>query len=222
MGKDAGTSRLTGRAAGLLVALALTAPAIAGAAIVPDVSDAPAGAQAIEALPAKSTELVERPGDHDWYSISGRNADDSVNAVFVRVLGATPSCSAPQALKIGLFNPEGRWMRTARAGAGDVATVLVPGNPSRYRLDVTPIDPGCTGLEYEVTYVATDPPTPDSKASLCLVARAKRIDAQDRLESLRIRRRTLSPAAQKRYDDYIAKAARAVSRARGSEKRVCS
>ena len=39
--------------------------------------------------PARSSALLERPGDQDWYSILGRNPDDSVNAVFVRVLQST-------------------------------------------------------------------------------------------------------------------------------------
>jgi Fe-S cluster assembly iron-binding protein IscA len=209
-----------GRAAGLAVATAIAACVPAVAAVVPDVSDVPAGAQAVESLPDKASELVERPGDQDWYSILGRNPDDSVNAVFVRMLDATPTCTGP--LKVSLFNPERRWMRTAQSSPGRVATVLVPAMPSRYLLDISSTEPGCSGLEYEVTYVSTDRPKPDSRASKCLVARAKRIDAKDRLTMLERARLKYAPDAQVRYDGYISKAKDALSKARRSEKRVCA
>jgi hypothetical protein len=213
------TSRRGRRATGIVLALALGAPAVAAAAIIPDVPDAPAGAQAIESLPDRASEVVERPGDQDWYSIAGRNADDSVNTVFVRVLATTPSCPGP--VKVALFNPERRWMRSSQATRGNVATMLVPRKPSRYLVDVNSTDPACAGLEYEVSYVNTDRPTPDSTASKCLVARAKRIDAKDRLDMLVAERPKYAPDARPRYDAYIAKAKTALAAARRSEKRVC-
>jgi hypothetical protein len=198
----------------------LGAPALAAAAILPDVADLPAGAPPIETLPDKASALVDRPGDQDWYSILGRNPDDSVNAVFVRVLQTTPSC--PGSLKVALFNPEHRWMRTARATPGHVATVLLPGLPSRYLLDISSDDAACQGLEYEVTYVTTERPTPDSKASKCLIARARRIDATDRLKMLEAARPKYAPDARPRYDAYIAKAKAAVTAAGKSVKKVCN
>jgi hypothetical protein len=213
-----GTPQRRGRATGLVLALALGAPALAAAAVIPDVPDAPEGAQAIESLPGKASELVERAGDQDWYSIVGRNPDDSVNTVFVRVLQSTPSCSAP--LKVALFNPEKRWMRSTQATPGHVATMLVPGLPSRYLVDVS-ANAACAGLEYEVTYVSTARPTPDSTASKCLVARARRIDAQDRLRMLQAARPKYAPDSHPRYDSYIAKARAALAAARRSEKRIC-
>lgn len=214
-----GTPQRRSRATGLVLALALGAPAVAVAAVIPDVPDAPAGAQAIETLPSRASEVIERPGDQDWYSIVGRNPDDSVNTVFVRVLQTTPSCTQP--LKVALFNPERRWMRTSPATAGHVATMLVPGLPSRYLVDVSAVDPACAGLEYEVTYVSTDRPTPDSTASKCLVARATRIDAKDRLTMLQDARPKYAPDSHTRYDGYIAKAKAALAAARRSEKRAC-
>ena len=131
--------------------------------------------------PTGRARSIERPGDQDWYTIVGRNADDSINTVFVRVLQTTPTCAGP--LKVALFNPERRWMRSSQATRGNVATMLVPRKPSRYLVDISSTEPACAGLEYEITYVNTEPPTPDSTASKCLVARAKRIDAKDRLTS---------------------------------------
>ncbi len=212
-------SRLQGRATGLALALAVGVPAIAVAAVVPDAADVPAGAQSIEALPAKATELLERPGDQDWHSILGRNADDSVNAVFVRVLQTNPTCTQP--LRVALFNPERRWMRTSRASPGNVATVLVPGLPSRYLVNVSSTEPACTGIEYEVSYVTTERPTADSRANKCIVARARRIDAQDRLRMLQLSKPKYAPDAQPRYDGYIAKAKTALSAARRAVTRAC-
>lgn len=205
----------------MAAAVALGVPALAPAAVVPDVSDLPAGAQQIELLPGSASELIERPGDQDWYSILGRRPDDPVNAVFVRVLQSTATCTSPQLLRVALFNPEGRWMRTTTAGVGNVATVLVPALPSRYSIDVSAIDAGCSGLEYEVTSVSTDPPTPDSAASHCLVARARVMDTADHLKVLEQRRPGYTPAAQTRYDGYIAAARDAVAKARKTQKRLC-
>jgi hypothetical protein len=219
MGRRARAGRWYARAAWPIVALALTVPALAYAAVTPDAGDAPASAQGIEALPGKASELIDHPGDQDWYTIAGRNADDSVNAVFVRVLQTTPTCGQP--LKVALFNPEGRWMRSTQAGAGHVGTVLVPGFPSRYALDVSAIDPGCAGLEYEVTYVSTDPPKPDSAAGACIVAHAKRMDRADRLKLVKDRKPGYTPTAQKRYDGYISAAKRSLGRARTVERHVC-
>jgi hypothetical protein len=215
-----GTPQRRGRATGLVLALALGAPALAAAAVIPDVPDAPDGAQAIEALPSRASEVVERPGDHDWYSIVGRNVDDSVNTVFVRVLQPTPSCAGP--MNVALFNPERRWMRSSSATAGHVATMLVPGLPSRYLVDVNSTDPACAGLEYEITYVNTDRPTPDSTASKCLVARARRIDAKDRLAMLVAARPKFASDSHPRYDSYIANAKTALAAARKTEKRLCA
>jgi hypothetical protein len=214
-----GTPQRHGRATGLVLALALGAPALAVAAVIPDVPDTPASAQAVETLPSRASEVIERPGDQDWYSIAGRNTDDSVNTVFVRVLQATPSCTAP--LKVALFNPEKRWMRTSQATAGHVATMLIPRLPSRYLVDVSSIDPACAGLEYEISYVNTDPPTPDSAASKCIVARARRIDAQDHLTMLQKVRPKYAPDSHPRYDSYIATAKAALAAATRSVKRVC-
>ena len=219
MRRPAACNRRRRRATGVALALALGAPALAAAAIIPDVPDAPAGAQAIESLPDRASALVERPGDQDWYSIVGRNADDSINTVFVRVLQTTPAC--PGALKVALFNPERRWMRSSQATRGNVATMLVPGKPSRYLVDVSSTDAACAGLEYEVTYVNTERPTPDSAASKCLVARAKRIDAKDRLDMLVAERPKYAPDSRPRYDAYVAKAKTALAAARRSETRVC-
>jgi hypothetical protein len=135
------------------------------------------------------------------------------------VLQTTPTCAGP--IKAALFNPEQRWMRSSQASAGHVATVLVPGLPSRYLVDVSSTEPACTGLEYEVTYVATDPPKPDSTASKCIVARAGRIDAQDRLTMLEAAKPKFAPDSHPRYDAYIAKAKSALAAARRSVKRVC-
>ncbi len=212
-------SRGRGRATGVVLALALGVPALAAAAVAPDASDVPAGAQSIEALPARSTALLERPGDQDWYSILGRNPDDSVNAVFVRVLQTATTCTQP--LRVGLFNPERRWMRTSRASVGSVATVLVPGNPSRYLVNVSSTEPACSGVEYEVTYVETDRPQADQTASTCIVARARRIDAQDRLKMLQAAKPRYEPDAQPRYDVYIAKAKAAVAAAKRAVARAC-
>ena len=209
-----------GRATGLVLALALAIPAVAAAAIVPDVADAPAGAHAIEQLPAKASEVIEHVGDQDWYSILGRNADDSVNAVFVRVLQT--KCTTP--LRVALFNPEQRWMRTAPATPGRVATVLLPGLPSRYLLRVSPAEPTephCAGLEYEVTYVTTDPPEPDTSATRCIVARARRIDAEDRLKMLQTARPKYRPDSRPRYDRYVARAKSALAAARRDVERHC-
>lgn len=211
-------ARIKALAAACASALALSAaPALA--AVTPDAGDTRAGAQAIESLPAGSSALVDRPGDRDWLSILGRNADRSVNAVFVRVLQAPAGCSE---LKVELFNPEGRWMRTVTAGGGEPATVLMPANASRYLIAVEAIEAGCSGLEYEATFVATEPAPPGRTASRCLVARSARIAAQEWLADLRALRRKLSPAAQRRYDGYIATARRTLSAARGHEKRVCA
>jgi len=198
----------------------LAVPALAAAAVVPDASDVAGGAQPIELLPAGASEVVERPGDQDWYTIFGRNPDDSVNSVFVRVLEESPSCPGP--LKVALFNPERRWMRTAQATRGNVATVLVPGLTSRYLLDVSSTDAACSGLEYEVTYVSTDRPKPDSKASKCVIARAARIDAQDRLEMLQKVKPQYSPDAHPRYDRYIARAKATLAAARKAVRRACT
>jgi len=212
------SSKLRGYVTGLGLALAVGGPAVAVAAVVADVTDVPAGAQEIEALPAKATALLERPGDQDWHSILGRNADDSVNAVFVRVLQTTPTCTEP--LRAALFNPEQRWMRTSRASMGNVATVLIPGLASRYLVNVSSTEPGCSGIEYEVSYVATDPPKAGS-ANKCIVARAKRIDAQDRLKMLQDAKPKYAPDAQDRYDRYIDKAKTALSAARRAVTRAC-
>ena len=93
--------------------------------------------------------------------------------------------------------------------------MLLPANPSRYFVGVAAAQAACAGLEYEVTYVHTEPTRPGETASRCLVARARRIDAQDRLDGLRAVRRTLSPAARRRYDGYIATARATLRRARG-------
>jgi len=206
--------------AGLAATLALAVPALAVAAVVPDVAETPDGAQAIELLPAHASEVLERPGDQDWYTILGRNLDDSVNAVFVRVLQAPAGCTAP--LRVALFNPERRWMRTTQATAGNVATVLVPGLPSRYLIRVDSTEPACSGLEYEVTYVSTDRPKPDNSASKCIIARAARIDAKDRLEMLETARPKYEPDSRPRYDRYIARAKRALEAARKAVKRACT
>lgn len=201
----------------LAVAAALGVPALAGAAIIPDVADLPDGARAIEQLPARATALLERPGDHDWYSILGRNPDDSINAAFVRVLQST--CASP--VRVALFNPEQRWMRTTQASVGRVGTVLVPRNASRYLIRVSATDAACSGVEYEVTYVATERPRPDSKASACVVARARRIDAQDRLRLLVTVRPKYAPDSRPRYDRYVANARSALAAARRAVTRAC-
>ncbi len=204
---------------GLVLALAVSVPAVAVAAVHPDAADVPAGAQSIEALPAKATELLERPGDQDWHSILARNPDESINAVFVRVLEGSATCTQP--LRVALFNPERRWMRTTGASPGHVGAVLLPRLPSRYLLNISSLEPGCSGVEYEVTYVATDPPKSDRSASRCIVARARRIDAQDRLKLLRTVKPKYAPDAQPRYDRYIARAEATLSAARRSVTRTC-
>jgi Fe-S cluster assembly iron-binding protein IscA len=209
-----------GRIAGLAATLAVGVPALAVAAVVPDSADVPDGAQAIELLPAHASEVLELPGDQDWYTILGRNPDDSVNAVFVRVLQTPPACTAP--LRVALFNPEQRWMRTTEATAGNVATVIVPGLTSRYLIRVDSTEPGCSGLEYEVTYVATDRPKPDNSASKCIIARAARIDAKDRLEMLETARPKYAPDSRPRYDRYVARARRTLAAARKAVKRACA
>jgi len=197
--------------------LALAPAAAAQAAVVPDAGDTRDAAQAVESLPAGATALVDHPGDHDWYSIAGRRPDDAVSTVFVRVLSAT-GCDV---LSISLFNPEGRWMRTSRARPGDVATVLVPGMPSRYELDVRAVNDTCAGVEYELTYVLTDRPLPDDRAGRCLVARSNRAEAQRRLHTLELRRARVTAAARPRYDAYVARAKRTLANARRDERRIC-
>ena len=218
MGATAGRSSVQGRAAGLALAVAIGLPALAAAAVVPDSGDVPATATAVESLPEKATAVLERPGDQDWYSILGRNPDDSVNAVFVRVLRATPTCTQP--LRVALFNPERRWMRTTRASEGNVATTLVPGLPSRYLVNVSSTEPACSGAEYEVTYVSTDRPKTTTQ-NKCIVARAKRIDAEDRLRMLQRAAPKYAPDARPRYDGYIAKAKTALAAARRAVTRAC-
>ena len=192
-----------GRATGLVLALALAIPAVAAAAIVPDVADAPAGAHAIEQLPAKASEVIEHVGDQDWYSILGRNADDSVNAVFVRVLQT--KCTTP--LRVALFNPEQRWMRTAPATPGRVATVLLPGLPSRYLLRVSPRADGAVLRRARVRgHVRHDRSArARQSATRCIVARARRIDAEDRLKMLQTARPKYRPDSRPRYDRYVAR-----------------
>lgn len=219
MARRAAWARVHGCATGLALALAVGAPAVAVAAVIPDAPDVPGGALAIVALPAKATAVLERPGDQDWYSILGRNPDDSVNAVFVRVLQTTATCTQP--IRVALFNPEQRWMRTVQASPGKVGTVLLPGLPSRYLVDVSTTEPGCSGIEYEVTSVATDPPKADRTASRCIVARAKRIDAQDRLKMLQTSKPKYAPDAQPRYDAYIVKAKTVLAAARRAVTRAC-
>jgi hypothetical protein len=208
-----------GRTAATLLALALAFPATVGAVVVADGADTRDGAQSIEALPSGASALVDRPADQDWYSIAGRNGDDSVSTAFVRVLSGAPGCDA---LAVALFNPEGRWMRSATAATGAVATILVPGLPSRYSLRIGAVDAACSGLEYEVTYVATDPPPAGSTASRCLVARTKRAEAARRLRTLRARRARVNVDSRPRYDAYIAQASSALAKARRAQTRSCA
>ena len=144
MRRNGASSRVQGRATGLVVAARGGRPgARRGSGRPGRRRRARRRAGRSRRCPAKASELLERPGDQDWYSILGRNPDDSVNAVFVRVLQTTPTCTTP--LRVALFNPEQRWMRTTQASPGNVATVLVPGLTSRYLVRVSSTEPACIG-----------------------------------------------------------------------------
>lgn len=160
---------------------------------------------------------VDGPGDHDFYSVRGAVRDARIRNVTFSIAARPPGCSAARPLRVALHNPEGRWMRTIGVAPGGVRSI--PNLRGRYFIDVTPAQPACAGLRYDLgVSEIRDPALPDTP---CRNRRIDRVFAEDWLKSLRRRVKLVSPEAVPRYVSYIDQARRQRDEAREAERRAC-
>jgi hypothetical protein len=170
-------------------------------------------------------EAIDRPSDHDWYSLSGTEigGEDS-KYVLISVLAAGLGCTASQPLFVVLRNPEGRWIRTYSVSTKQTS-FPAPALPGRYYLEIRAADPGCFALLYQVSITVLDSSTAtaDGDAALCRIAHHERVRVTMRVRSLTRRRRALrSRAARRRYARYIKTQRHQLTRARAEERRLCA
>jgi len=217
-----------------LGALMLT-PGLAPAAMVePDGSDTRTGAHALR---GSFIAAIDRPGDHDWYSMRGSDSGEpAFEIVDISVLRAGPGCTASRPLFVVLRNPEGRWIRTYSVSR-ERADVLVSGLPGRYYLEIRAADSSCSTLFYGLaiisqtvrlaqdinqaihfaqTFLASD-------VSLCRITHNERVRVAGRIRAFQRRRRSLrSRAARRRYAGYVRAELPNLKRARAKERRECA
>jgi hypothetical protein len=205
----------------LAVAAPLLVPAAGGAAIVPDAPDTRAGAR--PALPGLAA--IDRPGDHDWYSVRGSDLDGTTfGSLQVRVVSRGLGCIAPRPLFVILRNPEGRWIRTYSVSTEDVSFAL-PRLPDRYYLEIRAADSTCFALLYAFTTPVLPSPGRvelNHPALLCRIAHNDRVRVKLRIRRLERRLRALkSRAARRRYARYVRAQRSVLKRARAKERRRC-
>lgn len=132
--------------------LACGAAVAAPASALADISDHPSGA--VQFMQPPSPELIDRPGDRDWYAAPSTGRDDDIKIAYfvsVQVTADDASCPAAAPLLVGMHNPEGHWMRTIRVKRGPEHTsIAIPASDGTYLLAMSAADPGCSGLQYLV------------------------------------------------------------------------
>lgn len=206
-------------------------PTVAPAAVAPDVTDMRTGAQPLERL-GREVEAIDRPGDHDWYSLSGSEIGDEGSRyeristyVDISVLAAGLGCTASQPLFVVLRNPEGRWIRTYSVST-KATSFPAPALPGRYYLEIRAADPGCFALLYQLSlsFAASIEAHvfANVRGALCRIAHNDRLRRTMRVRSLTRRRRALrSRAARRRYARYIKTRRHQLARARAEERQQC-
>jgi hypothetical protein len=102
-------------------------------------------AQPAPGLAAAGT--IQRPGDEEWYSLPGDELNQT-ELVIDRVR-APASCAGTGPLRVGLYNPEGSWMRAVVLHAGSYS-VISPHLPGRYLVKLSIENPACSGLGYTI------------------------------------------------------------------------
>jgi hypothetical protein len=160
-----------------------------------------AGAQALPGLAA-----IDRPGDHDWYSLRGSDLELS-RLLDIRVVSRGLGCTAVRPLFVILRNPEGRWIRTYSVST-DGVVFAPPQLPDRYYLEIRATDSTCFALLYAVTFIGVARGDAGSSlidgALLCRIAHNARERVRLAFRRIVRRRRTLkSRAARRRYAPHV-------------------
>jgi hypothetical protein len=207
--------------------LLLTSPAHAAVTpagpIAADASDTLSGAQPIDRLSGTITAAIDRPGDHDWYSLRGTQIGDTWEYLDVSIVAAGTGCIAAQPLLVELRNPEGSWIRTYAVSTTKLS-LPIPSLPSRYYFNIRAADAACVGLQYRLGRVFL----PGAEAvlanvTLCRIAHNERVRAATRLRKLTRRRHALrSRAARRRYAHYLKAQRGTLRQARAYERRQCA
>lgn len=205
-GSPPSVAALPDRSAALALVCAASlalAAAFAPAAAQADVTDSPAGT--LGSLGPAMPELIDRPGDRDWYAAPSTSNDEFAIAYFVRftVTAVDPSCPAADPLLVGLHNPEAHWMRTYRVRPGtDGTSIPIPASDGRYLLAVSAADPGCSGLQYLVVSVGAVAASHFKKgANGCRIAKGEAKVAAKRVKrKLAQIKATRSAAAKRRHE----------------------
>lgn len=71
--------------------------------------------------------------------------------VRISAIEAPAPCTAPQPLQVGLYNPEGRFIRGIEPRDDGAYEILVPRVPGLYSLTLSVADPACAGLRYTIS-----------------------------------------------------------------------
>jgi hypothetical protein len=196
--------------------------------MAPDASDTRAGALALRRLSPDFVAAIDRPNDHDWYSLRGTNiGEPSGESIAVSVVSVPPGCAAPRPLLVALRNPEGHWIRTY-AVATTFTSIATPRLPSLYYLEVRAADDRCAGLQYRFRRSFSGGSAGGGgeligDALLCRIAHNERLFVAARIRRFtRTRASVKSAAARRRYTGYVKVQRRALKRELREERRVCA
>lgn len=132
------------------VTVLMLAPAVASAALVPDASDNRTSAQALR---GSFSAAIDRPGDHDWYSVRGSDIRTPIREIVdISVLRTEPGCTSPQPLLLVLRTAEGRWIHAYPVSTSRT-DVEVPSFPGHHYIEIYAADGECT-LLYGLTIIS--------------------------------------------------------------------
>ncbi len=150
-----------------------------------------------EAQPASfpTVGTIQRPGDEEWYSLPG---DEFVHsALVINQVRPPASCTVPAPLRVGLYNPEGSWIRSCGARVPATYSVLSPSLPGRYLVKLSIESPACSGLQYTIQQIGLLTATPVNNhdaALLCKLARKDLVKKQSAQHVAAKSRRNLAAA----------------------------
>jgi hypothetical protein len=156
--------------------------------------------------PGPDRATIRDPTDADWFVLPGIPPRGGTETVNFRTVDVPVTCMAAAPLNVGLYSPEGHFIRRVDPGRDGVYRRRAPVYPGRYLLKVTATDPTCTPLEYVVAdFVEQNGYTGgyNAHADLCAGLDGNVRAARRRLKRMRARARAVSRSARPRYRTLV-------------------
>jgi hypothetical protein len=137
-------------------AFATAAPAAAAAEAPPGALPLPAQGSAVIASATERVRYVLEGSDNleetDTASVPlAKDARPGDSVVLFSDIRVPASCTSAHPLRIGVYNPEGRFMRRIQPDGDGSYRVVVPRVSGGYGVKLGIDDPACAGLSFEIT-----------------------------------------------------------------------